>query len=217
MRPKKKNKFFTFIFSFIPGAAEMYLGFLKNGGSLMVLFFLSVALAFSSQVEVFYLLTAGIWFFCFFHARNYANTTEEEFYSLSDRPVWEELTGREVFRFKSASGRKWAAVLLIVIGAFSLWRYLSYMVLELIPDELWDQVYPMVDRLPNMAVSVLFIVIGVWMIAGKKKELDRSKEEPDTVRGCGAGELRDRHPDGQIQIDAGGMKEEEEDGANENA
>ena len=41
MKQKKKNKFFTFIFSLLPGAAEMYMGFMKNGLSMMVMFFIS--------------------------------------------------------------------------------------------------------------------------------------------------------------------------------
>ena len=39
MKPKKKNKFFTFLCSFLPGAAEMYMGFMKMGISLLVVFF----------------------------------------------------------------------------------------------------------------------------------------------------------------------------------
>lgn len=35
---KKKNAFMTFVFSFIPGCAEMYWGFMKNGVSLLALF-----------------------------------------------------------------------------------------------------------------------------------------------------------------------------------
>ena len=34
MKQQKKSKFFTFMFSFIPGAAEMYMGFMKQGVSL---------------------------------------------------------------------------------------------------------------------------------------------------------------------------------------
>jgi TM2 domain-containing membrane protein YozV len=36
---KKKNSFLTFIFSLIPGAGQMYLGFMKRGLSLMSCFF----------------------------------------------------------------------------------------------------------------------------------------------------------------------------------
>ena len=36
---KKKSGFWTFVFSLLPGAAEMYMGFMKMGISLMGLFF----------------------------------------------------------------------------------------------------------------------------------------------------------------------------------
>ena len=40
----KKNRLFTFFFSLIPGAGEMYLGFYKSGASIMLLFGLGLAL-----------------------------------------------------------------------------------------------------------------------------------------------------------------------------
>ena len=42
---KKKSKFFTFCCSLIPGAGEMYLGFLKQGISIMTTFFLIFVVA----------------------------------------------------------------------------------------------------------------------------------------------------------------------------
>ena len=38
MKPRKKNNFFTLVCSFCPGAAEMYMGFMKSGLSLLVVF-----------------------------------------------------------------------------------------------------------------------------------------------------------------------------------
>ncbi len=37
---RKKNGFLTFIFSLLPGAGEMYMGFFKQGMSIMAIFFL---------------------------------------------------------------------------------------------------------------------------------------------------------------------------------
>ena len=45
MKTKKKNRFLTFCFSMLPGAAEMYMGFMKTGVSLMSLFMLVIMLA----------------------------------------------------------------------------------------------------------------------------------------------------------------------------
>ena len=35
MKTKKKNRFFTFIFSCMPGAGEMYMGFMNRGVSMI--------------------------------------------------------------------------------------------------------------------------------------------------------------------------------------
>ena len=45
MKTQKKSKFLTFCFSMMPGAAQMYMGFMKMGTSLMFLFFLIIILA----------------------------------------------------------------------------------------------------------------------------------------------------------------------------
>ena len=42
---KQKRGFWLFIFSLIPGAGEMYMGFKKQGISIMLLFWGSIALA----------------------------------------------------------------------------------------------------------------------------------------------------------------------------
>ena len=41
MKTKKKSRFLTFCFSLLPGAGEMYMGFMRMGLSLMLLFILS--------------------------------------------------------------------------------------------------------------------------------------------------------------------------------
>ena len=71
MKQKKKNKFFTFIFSLLPGAAEMYMGFMKNGLSMMVMFFISfVPMILFDYMEFMMLLSIVLWFYGFFYAMN---------------------------------------------------------------------------------------------------------------------------------------------------
>ena len=52
----KKNKLITFFVSLIPGAGEMYLGFYKMGGSIMVLFWGGIMMFGSLFPALFYLL-----------------------------------------------------------------------------------------------------------------------------------------------------------------
>ena len=41
---RKKSRFWLFLFSFMPGAGEMYMGFMKMGLSLMLGFMILVAI-----------------------------------------------------------------------------------------------------------------------------------------------------------------------------
>ena len=81
---RKKNKFLTFCFSLLPGAGEMYLGFMKQGISLMGIFFLVWALSGMLNLPALLFVQPVIWFYSFFHVHNLNSLPEEEFYSLED-------------------------------------------------------------------------------------------------------------------------------------
>ena len=173
MKQKRKNRFFTFIFSLLPGAAEMYMGFMKNGFTLMVLFFLSfVPMVFFSTLEFLGALGVVIWFFGFFHARNYASMTDAEFESMEDLYIWEEFGELKGMKIANTTVKKAVAVVLILLGVGQLWNYFSGLLYNLIPENLWDMIYPVVREIPQVVMAVLFIAIGIFMIKGKKKELD---------------------------------------------
>ena len=81
---KKKNGFMTFIFSFIPGCAEMYWGYMKNGVSILALFCASVFLSGIFGNGAFMLLAVVVYAYAFFHARNMAHMSDEEFAETED-------------------------------------------------------------------------------------------------------------------------------------
>ena len=173
MKQKRKNRFFTFIFSLLPGAAEMYMGFLKNGLTLMVLFFLSfVPMVFFSSLEFLMALGVVIWFFGFFHARNYASMTDAEFDAMEDKYIWEEFPEFRNVKIANTTVKKVIAGILILLGCGQLWNYFSSVLFHMIPDALWDTVYPIVREIPQFVFAVLFIAIGIHMIKGKKRLLD---------------------------------------------
>ncbi len=171
MKQQKKNKFFTFMFSFIPGAAEMYMGFMKQGLSLMALFAVSIV-GIASGIEILFIPTMIlIWFYSFFHARNIAALSAEEFSSLPDAFLWEGLAEDGSFKVSSPTIRKWAAGILMIIGAVILWDNFYYVVINIIPDRYWDELYPLLDSFPEIVMAVLIIFIGIKLMAGKKEEL----------------------------------------------
>ncbi len=177
MKQKKKNNFFTFIFSFLPGAAEMYMGFMKNGFTLMLIFFLSFSpLVIAGGLDFLIPITAVVWFYGFFHARNYAGMDDQSFAAMEDRYVWEEFSDIKWGSMSNKTVKKWIAAVLIVIGAAQLWDYFSEMIYRMIPGDYWEDIYPAVSNIPQVIISILLVVIGVRMIAGKKKELDAIPE-----------------------------------------
>ena len=170
---QKKNKFLTWICSLLPGAAEMYMGFMKYGVSLMGLFFLCIMIPSVFRLsDAFAFLIVLVWFYGFFHARNLAACPEEVFQSLPDEFIWESLTNGRKIQLSNPTLRKWGAGILIFYGVILLWQNFSSMLYYLLPEHLWGRLTPFMDMVPQIAVALLIIFIGVKMIMGKKEELD---------------------------------------------
>ena len=152
----------------------MYMGFMKQGVSLMAVFMVCLAIPLSLSIRPFEMLALSavvVWFYSFFHARNLAALAEEEFKALKDGFVWEGFLEEKSFKISSPTIRKWAAGILIVIGTVILWDNFSNIFYQLIPNRYWDEVYPIINRIPQVVIAVLIIFIGLKLIAGKKEEL----------------------------------------------
>ena len=81
---KQKRGFWLFIFSLIPGAGEMYMGFKKQGISIMFLFWGVFAIGACTGMDWLVFLIPIIWFYSFFNVHNLKSLSEEEFYSIED-------------------------------------------------------------------------------------------------------------------------------------
>ena len=177
MKQKKKNRFFTFIFSFLPGAAEMYMGFMKNGFSLMLFFLLPFALVvIYGGLDFLMPICAVMWFYGFFHARNYAGLDDMSFDAMTDKYIWEEFSDLDFSKVSVKTAGKWIAAALIVIGAALIWDYFSSILYRLIPEGYWDDIYPALSNIPQVVISILMVIVGIRMVIGKKKELDTTAE-----------------------------------------
>ena len=178
MVQKKKNKTLTFLFSLLPGAAEMYMGLMKNGLSLMLIFFASFMLPTMLRAgDIFIALVFLVWFFGFFHARNVANTGDEEFAALKDMYIWEEFGGRDAIKLDSKKANRIFAAILIIIGVSALWNNIFDIVCRYIPENIWDEIYPVINSIPGVVVAVLIIVAGIVLIKGKKEGISDDEAE----------------------------------------
>lgn len=176
MKPRKKNKFFTFVFSFCPGAAEMYMGFMKSGLSLLVCFAIPIIIEYILYGgDYLIILSAIVYVFSFFHARHIATAPQEQFDMLEDRCIWEEFMNGRFAVVSSKAYKKWIAVALILVGINGLWYSFRHMIGNSLEYFMTEYERMLAERVianvPRLAFSVLVIVIGVLLIRGKKKEL----------------------------------------------
>lgn len=175
MKPTKKNKFFNFIFAFCPGASEMYMGFMKNGFSLLAIFLaLCVAVG---PMRADFLLAGAMLIYCFgfFHARNIAHMDDETFAAYEDKYIWEEFINTNAFKIKDTTMRKIMAVVMIFIGVGLAWGYITDLAVQFIPTSYWDDIYPIIEDIPSLVVAIILIVAGALLIRGKKKELTQEE------------------------------------------
>ena len=66
----KKNGILTLLFALIPGAGEMYQGYMKRGLSIITMFCLSVALGAWMGIEIFYIGAPILYMYSFFDTFN---------------------------------------------------------------------------------------------------------------------------------------------------
>ena len=143
MKYKKRNKFFVFCFSFIPGAAEMYMGFMKNGLSIMAAFVaIPIAMNFLWFADKILLgWMAVTWFYAFFHAWNLYGLSVEELGEREDNYFWKELGITKKLDIKDEKTRKYTSAGLIVLGAFMAFGIIKNAVMSMIPAEYWKVFY----------------------------------------------------------------------------
>ena len=132
--PKQKRGFLLFICSLIPGAGEMYLGFFKQGISIMTLFWAIVAIAGGFSAEFLVIFLPVIWFYSYFHVHNLKELPEEEFYAIEDSYIFHLDQIFSGFHNTSSRQLKAASVLLIVFGAAIVWNGVSDLLYWILPD-----------------------------------------------------------------------------------
>lgn len=180
---RKKNGFLTFIFSLIPGAGEMFMGFFRQGISIMCVFFGIVAISSYFMMGPLNFLLPIIWFYSFFHVHNLASLSDEEFYAVEDKFLFdfdEDIFKKQIGKEKT---RKILAVILIVLGSYAIWEMFMEYMYDFVNDYMqrFRWLYSTLRDMPRFAFSVAIILAGVYLIKGKKKELDQLEEVSEDV------------------------------------
>ena len=181
----KKNGILTFLFAFVPGAGQMYQGYMKRGLSLITLFFLCI-MAGMLLLEPLVLTALIVWMYSFFDTFNLRAQIIAENAPADDYLVhinWKDKRMQD-FMMDSHKLLGWG---LIALGGLVAYENI---IMRVFGDVMWRwgqnnpvfrAIYLMLDELPEVVVCVALIVCGVWLVRGPKgKKVHRKKaEEPE--------------------------------------
>ena len=156
---KQKRGFLLFISSLIPGAGEMYMGFFKQGISIMTLFWAIIAIAGGLNISSLVIFLPVLWFYSFFHVHNLKELPEEEFYAIEDNYI---LHLDRIFQNNirlSQKHIKIAAILLIVFGVAVFWNGFRDLLFWILPNSLAIIIQDIMYQIPSVIIGIL--IIGV--------------------------------------------------------
>ena len=173
-----KNGLLTLLFAFIPGAGQMYQGYMKRGLSLMLM---------CCVIGVLAMLFAPI-MFSFFDTLNLRAQIALGNAPADDYLVHLDPKDKRLARLLLDSHKLvgWA---LIAFGALIAYENI---IMNLLNDVLWrwgrDSVvfrafYLVMDRLPDVVLCVALILCGVWLVRGPQKAGKKQAEEQEDAAG----------------------------------
>lgn len=181
----KKNKILFFLFSLIPGAAHMYIGLVKRGLVIMLALVAGAGLAMMADTPAFLLVLPVLWFYSFFDAWNKYHLPEEKLTKVQDDFLFflnampEKV--RSDPRFKkvaSANVLKVGGIVAIIAGAYLIWDQIIVRVLIRLLSDTGAEILSQISyKLPQVAVAVILIFVGIKLISHKKRELERKNNE----------------------------------------
>ena len=166
---KKKKGLLLFISSLIPGAGEMYMGFKKQGISIMLLFFTLFALGMFTGLDFIIWFTPIVWFYSFYNVHNLKSLPDEEFYSIEDNYVLhlDEFTGDITGLLKKH--HTVAAGLLILFGISILWRGIADIFYWFLPGPLAGIVNNLGYSLPQIIIGAFILIAGIYLLNNKRQ------------------------------------------------
>ena len=164
----------------IPGVGQMYLGFMKQGLSILtatcLLSFLSIWLEIGALMIFFPI----IWFYSFFDAINKNSMCDEDFYALEDDYCFhlEEISAL-LARIIHGKQKLILAILLIFVGADILLKNFMYYLRILFGWDFVNVLEMYIGRLPQLLFALFIILVGISLIKGKKIELKQLENKED--------------------------------------
>ena len=168
----KKNAFFTFIFSFIPGAGQMYQEYMKRGLSLMILAALFLIFAAMVGSPIFIIPILVIIAYSFFDTYRLRNLTDEKREQYVDDFIWNTLDlGLGITKITSKNSRKIIGYLLITIGFYVLADSVLFTIAMQLHIPWLTKLCSMLSRYtPTVVASIFTVFAGFKLVSPTQKE-----------------------------------------------
>lgn len=184
-----KNGLLTLLFAFIPGAGQMYQGYMKRGLSLMLMCCAICVLAVLFSPIAFFLLL--VFMYSFFDTLNLRAQIALGNAPADDYLVHLDPKDKRLARLLLDS-HKLVGWLLIAFGALIAYQNLIMNIFgDLVyrwghSSPVFRALYLVMASLPDVVVCVVLIVCGVWLVKGPHpaKKPDASKDVPEDADFC---------------------------------
>lgn len=179
----KKNGILTFLFAFVPGAGQMYQGYMKRGLSLITMFCLFIIVGSATGLDALVVGCIVVYMYSFFDTFNLRAQIIAENAPADDYLVHINWKDKRMQQFMMDSHK------LLGWGLIALGGLVAYenIIMRVFGDVMWRwgqnnpvfrAIYLMLDELPQIVTCVALIVCGLWLVRGPKGKKNRKKPEP---------------------------------------
>ena len=179
-----KNGLLTLLFAFIPGAGQMYQGYMKRGLSLITMFCLFIILGSTTGLDALVVGCIVVYMYSFFDTLNLRAQLAAEKAPEDDYLVHFNWHDARMTQFMGES-HKLVGWGLIALGAIVFYNNI---IMRVLGDVMWRwgqnspffrAVYLMLDELPEVVVCVALIVCGLWLVRGPKGRKQKPQNDAE--------------------------------------
>ena len=169
----KKNGILTLLFACIPGAGQMYQGYMKRGLSLITMFCLFIILGSTTGLDALVVGCIVVYMYSFFDTLNLRAQLAAEKAPEDDYLVHFDPQDKRLARMLMDS-HKLVGWCLIATGALIAYEQI---IMNTLGDILWRwgqkapvwrAIYLVMDQLPEVVLCVALILCGIWLVRGPR-------------------------------------------------
>ncbi len=174
----EKSRFLVLIFSFIPGAGEMYLNMMKKGAAIMGLFWGISFISGSINSSILLFALPVIWFYSFFETHNMKHFSFDYRKECDDKFIYsiDSIFDNGGFFANLGNRNKVIGIILIIFGFVAIFKTIEYPFYRLmgsINPVIAGFIQYILRTIPDVLISIFIILLGIRLIKGKNNNDDK--------------------------------------------